>query len=37
MTGKYRGCDIEVERGGSEFFTFAIFDDGYEVKGEYNI
>lgn len=29
MKGKYRGCDIEVERGGAEFLTFAVFDDGY--------
>ena len=32
MKGKYRGCDIEVERGGAEFLTFAVFDDGYEVN-----
>ena len=31
MKGKYRGCDIEVERGGAEFLTFTVFDDGYEV------
>lgn len=31
MNGKYRGCDIKVERGGSELLTFAVFDDGYEV------
>lgn len=31
MTGKYRGCDIEVIRGGGEFLTYSIFDDGYEV------
>ena len=31
MKGKYRGCDIEVKRGGAEFLTFAVFDDGYEV------
>jgi hypothetical protein len=27
MKGKYRGCDIEVERGGAEFRTFAVFDN----------
>lgn len=27
MKGKYRGCDIEVERGGAEFLTFAVFDN----------
>ena len=31
MNGKYRGCDIEVERCGSEFLTFAVFYNGYEV------
>ena len=31
MNGKYKGWDIEVERGGSELLTFAVFDDGYEV------
>ena len=29
MKGKYKNCDIEVERGGSEYLTFAVFDDGY--------
>lgn len=36
MTGKYRGCDIEVERDDSEFLTFAIFDDGYEVTSGFS-
>lgn len=36
MTGKYRGCDIEVERDSSEFLTFAIFDDGYEVTSGFS-
>lgn len=36
MTGKYRGCDIEVERDGSGFLTFAIFDDGYEVTSGFS-
>jgi len=36
MTGKYKGCDIEVERCGSEFLTFAIFDDGYEVTSGFS-
>ena len=31
MKGKYRGCDIEVERCDEGFLTFAIFDNGYEV------
>ena len=31
MTGKYRGCDIEVIREGCEFLSFSIFDNGYEV------
>lgn len=31
MTGKYRGCDIEVVRDGCELLAFSIFDDGYEV------
>ena len=30
MKGKYRGCDIEVERGSPEFLTFAVFDNGVE-------
>ena len=36
MKGKYRGCDIEVERGGAEFLTFAVFDDGYEVTSGFS-
>lgn len=36
MKGKYRGCDIEVERGGSELLTFAVFDDGYEVTSGFS-
>lgn len=36
MTGKYRGCNIEVERDSSEFLTFAIFDDGYEVTSGFS-
>ncbi len=31
MKGKYRGCDIEVERCDEGFLTFSVFDDGYEV------
>lgn len=29
MKSKYKGCDIEVERGGAEFLIFAVFDNGY--------
>ena len=36
MKGKYRGCDMEVEQGSSEFLTFAIFDDGYEVTSGFS-
>lgn len=36
IKGKYRGCDIEVERGGAEFLTFAVFDDGYEVTSGFS-
>lgn len=36
MKGKYRGCDIEVERDGSEFLAFAIFDDRYEVTSGFS-
>ena len=36
MKGKYRGCDIEVERGSPEFLTFAVFDDGYEVTSGFS-
>jgi hypothetical protein len=36
MKGKYRGCDMEVEQGNSEFLTFAIFDDGYEVTSGFS-
>lgn len=31
MTGKYRGCDIEVVRDECGLLTFSIFDNGYEV------
>lgn len=36
MTGKYRGCDIEIIRGGCEFLTYSIFDDGYEVTSGFS-
>lgn len=36
MKGKYKGCDIEVERGDSEFLTFAVFDNGYEVTSGFS-
>lgn len=36
MKGKYRGCDIEVEQDSSEFLTFAVFDDGYEVASGFS-
>lgn len=31
MKGKYKGCDIEVERCDEGFLNFAVFDNGYTV------
>ena len=36
MKQNYKGCEIECFRGGDEFLSFSIFDDGYEVASGFS-